>query len=180
MKVDLTFILKTGGGYMFKVNDYISYTNKGIFQIKEIITKRNRKREKESWYILYKIKNEVETSIQTPATNPSLRPIMKKDDILLLIEDMPNLKTEWNDNKKEREDHFQTMLNSGDIRQWAILSKTIYEMKQQKEAIKKSLSEKDKFFYDRAEDLLYDEISICFQIQCNSVQDFISSNIPHA
>ena len=118
---------------MFQIGDEISYTNKGIFQVKEIINKRNRKREVESWYVLHSINNDVETSITTPVTNPNLRLMMSKEDILQLIEDMPTLETVWSDDRHVREDRFEKMLNSGDIRQWATMSKTIYEMKKQKE-----------------------------------------------
>lgn len=118
---------------MFQIGDEISYTNKGIFQVKEIINKRNRKREVESWYVLHSINNDVETSITTPVTNPNLRLMMSKEDILQLIEDMPTLETVWSDDRHVREDRFEKMLNSGDIRQWATMSKTIYEMKKQKD-----------------------------------------------
>ena len=49
MKTGLHLKNKAGGGCMFQIGDEISYTNKGIFQVKEIINKRNRKREVESW-----------------------------------------------------------------------------------------------------------------------------------
>lgn len=142
MKTGLHLKNKAGGGCMFQIGDEISYTNKGIFQVKEIINKRNRKREVESWYVLHSINNDVETSITTPVTNPNLRLMMSKEDILQLIEDMPTLETVWSDDRHVREDRFEKMLNSGDIRQWATMSKTIYEMKKQKEINKKNISER--------------------------------------
>lgn len=162
---------------MFEIDDYVSYTNKGIFQIQEILKKRNRKREVECWYVLHNIKNDVETSITTPSTNPSLRLIMRKQDILQLINDMPALETVWDDDKRIREHHFEELLTSGDIRKWAQLSKTIYEMKKQKEEMRKSISDKDRFYFDQAEDLLYEEISLCFHIKQEEVSDFIFSKI---
>lgn len=162
---------------MFQVGDGIAYTNKGIFQIKEIKSKRNRKREIESWYVLYRMKNDVETSITTPVTNPNLRLIMKEEDILALIDDMPTLQTVWNDDRHIREERFQTMLNSGDIRQWAIMLKTIFEMKKQKETIKKTISERDKFFFNQSVDLMFEEISLCLHIKREEVNDFIFSKL---
>ena len=74
MKTGLHLKNKAGGGCMFQIGDEISYTNKGIFQVKEIINKRNRKREVESWYVLHSINNDVETSITTPChkSKPSI------------------------------------------------------------------------------------------------------------
>lgn len=164
---------------MFQINDYVSYTNKGIFQIQDIITKRNRKREVECWYILHNIKNDVETSITTPATNPYLRLIMQKQDILSLINEMPILKSVWDDDKRVREERFQDMLTSGNVRKWAQLSKTIYEMKKQKEEVKKSISDRDRGYFDQAEDLLFEEIALCFQIKREEVENFIFSKISH-
>ena len=178
MKTGLHLKNKAGGGCMFQIGDEISYTNKGIFQVKEIINKRNRKREVESWYVLHSINNDVETSITTPVTNPNLRLMMSKEDILQLIEDMPTLETVWSDDRHVREDRFEKMLNSGDIRQWATMSKTIYEMKKQKEINKKNISERDKFFFDRGENLLFDEISLCLHIKRDDVHDFIYSKHP--
>lgn len=163
---------------MFQINDYVSYTNKGIFRIQEIIKKQNRKREVACWYVLHNIKNDVETSITTPSTNPSLRLIMQKQDILQVIHDMPAIKTVWDDDKRIREDRFQELLTSGDVRKWAQLSKTIYEMKKQKEEIKKTISDKDRFYFDQAEDLLFEEISLCFHIKQEEVSSFIFSMLP--
>ena len=180
MRIGLHLKNKAGGGCMFQIGDEISYTNKGIFQVREIISKRNRKREIESWYVLHSMNNDVETSITTPVTNPNLRFMMSKEEILKLIEDMPTLETVWSDDRHIREDRFEKMLNSGDIRQWATMSKTIYDMKKQKERNKKTISERDKFFFDRGENLLFDEISLCLHIKRDDVHDFIFSNIAHA
>lgn len=162
---------------MFQINDNVSYTNKGIFQVKNIIEKRKGRKEKEFWYVLHNIKGDVETSITTPSTNPNLRLIMKKDDILALIDKMPSLTSCWDDDKRIREERFQSMLDSGDIWMWAQLANTIYLMKKQKEEIKKTISDKDKYFFDRAEDLLFDEISLCFHIKREKVHDFIFSKL---
>ena len=91
---------------------------------------------------------------------------------------MPTLETVWSDDRHVREDRFEKMLNSGDIRQWATMSKTIYEMKKQKEINKKNISERDKFFFDRGENLLFDEISLCLHIKRDDVHDFIYSKHP--
>ena len=167
-----------GGGAMFQVNDYVSYTNKGIFQVKEVQCKRNRKKEMEGFYVLQNMKNDVITSIKTPITNPSLRLVMSENEILKLIDQMPSIQTVWSDDKKIREDRFQKMLTSGDIWQWAQLSKTIYEMKKEKEEHKKMISDKDKFYFSMAEDLLFEEISMRFHIKRDEVNDFIFSKLP--
>ena len=51
-------------------------------------------------------------------------------------------------------------------------------MKKQKEINKKNISERDKFFFDRGENLLFDEISLCLHIKRDDVHDFIYSKHP--
>lgn len=158
---------------MYEVNDYVSYGAKGIFQIKDVLMKKGKSGQKEQWYVLYSLKDGIETSVTTPSSNEAIRKILSKEAIEKLIREIPSLETVWSENKTIRYQLFQGMLESGSIRKLAQLSKTISLVKEEKEVCGKQLAEKDKEYLHRAERLMFEEISVSIHIKQDKVLDYV-------
>lgn len=165
---------------MCEVNDYVSYGAKGIFQIKDIISKKGKAGHKVQWYVLHSMKDGIETSVTTPSVNATIRKILNKSEINKLISDMPSFESVWDENKTVRYLAFKEMLESGDIQKLAQLTKSIYLIKLDKEKAGKQLAEKDKEYLGRAERLLFEEISLCFDIKQDEVLNFVCKKIENS
>ena len=161
---------------MFQVQDYVRYGARGIFQVEEIIKKELRPRHKEICYVLNSVYG-INTKIVTPASNPMLRPVMKREEIEQMIEEMPRLESEWIDDKRTREEVYRKILAEGDGRKLAQLIKSIYTQKQDKLRDRKSISRSDAEILEQAEELLHEEISLSFQIKKEEVADYLLSRL---
>ena len=162
---------------MLKVNDYVRYGAKGVFQIKEIQKRRNKENKKVDFYVLYNNTDGVETKIVTPAKNDSIRKVMSKEDALSLIQNMEHIEIIWDNNKRTRDDLFREMLTSGNMTKIAQLLKSIHFTRLEKIKEGKDISQRDKEVYNNAENLLFEELSVCFDISKNEVLDLILSNV---
>lgn len=162
-----------GGENMFTSDTYVRYGAKGIFQVQEIIEKKGRHNTREFWYVLHSLKNGIETSVTTPVINTCIRQILDKETIQELIDEIPTLETIWSENKSLRYESFQKVIESGSARKLAQLAKTLYLIRDEKELCGKQIAERDREYLKRAEDLLFEEISMVFDIQQSEVKDLI-------
>lgn len=162
---------------MLKVNDYVRYGAKGIFKIIEIQKRKNKDNKKVNWYVLYSNSDGVDTKILTPADNPTLRKIMSKEEALEIIEQMNDMEIIWDNNKRTRDELFHDILASGDMKKMAQLMKSIYFIRYEKLQEGKDIAQKDKDVFNNAEKLLFEELSLSFNIQKNEVLDFIMSKV---
>lgn len=160
---------------MLKVNDYVRYGAKGVFQIVEIQKRRNKDNKKSNWFVLYNNCDGVDTKIVTPADNPTLRKIMSKEEALDLIRKMEDMEIIWDNNKRTRDETFHEILASSDMNKMAQLMKSIYFTRYEKLQEGKDISQRDKDVYNNAEKLLFEELSISLGIPKNEVLDFIMS-----
>ena len=117
----------------------------------------------------------IHTQIVTPASNSQLRPVMNREEIEQMIDEMPQLESAWIDDKRKREETYQAILAEGDGRKLAQMIISIYTQKQDKLKDRKSLSRADAEMLARAEDLLHEEISLSFKIKKEEVADYLLS-----
>lgn len=162
---------------MFQKDDYLRYGAKGIFQVDDIVKRRDKNNKKTSWYVLLSHSNGVRTKILTPVENDELCNILSKDEAHQLIDEVPTLETIWNDNKHQREDTFKKILSSGKTRDLVQMIKSIHLAREEKLKEKKDISERDKEFFKNAENILFEEISISCGIEKDNVMNFINSKL---
>lgn len=161
---------------MFKVNDCVRYGAKGVFKIIEIQKRKNKENKKEMWYVLHSSNDGIDTRILTPANNPSLRKVISKEEVLDLLKEMDSMEIVWDDNKRNRDEAFRTILTSGDVYKMLQLIKSIYHTKKDKNKEGKDISQKDKDVFTNAENLLFEELAFSCNIKKEEVLDFILSN----
>ena len=158
---------------MFKINDYVRYGAKGVFQIKEIQKRRDKNNKRCEWYVLYSNSDGVETKIITPANNNTLRKVLTKEEAYALLDQIDSLDLIWDVNKRTRDEMFHDILVSSDLLKLAQLIKSIHFVREEKLKEGKDISQKDKDVYKNAENLLFEELSVCFDIKKDQVLDFI-------
>lgn len=162
---------------MYQVDDMVCYASKGIFQVQEIIKKKDKDRKMQAWYKLYANHDGLETTIQTPADNSFIRSLADAQDIQALFSIMPKLENIWTDDKTIRDDRFKKLLQSGELEKWAQMAKSIHLAREHRIQIKKDISEKDKQYLEMAEELLFSEIAYALHIEKDAVLNVIKVNV---
>lgn len=111
---------------MLEINDIIIYTTYGICKIKDKITMNlNGNNE---YFVLVPL-TDAKTEITIPTANQLIMsrvlPLLKKDEILTIINEIPFIDTFWIDNDNERKKEFSDIIKKGDRRQTLKLIKSI-------------------------------------------------------
>lgn len=160
---------------MYSVQSFVRYGANGVFQIKDIISKKISRKETKQYYVMERISG-VETRITTPIDNPNLRPVLCKEDTMRLLEGMPELPILWIEDRHVRSDAFRSMLASNDMKQLAQMIKTIYLNKREKEQ-KKQLSNEDLEYLSRAEAILCEEIALSLGLEKEEVPAYLFAHV---
>lgn len=159
---------------MFKVNDYVIYNTMGVCKIIDIRKEEDINHNEIDHYFLEPA-YESNLTIKTPVNNPKMfmRNILKKEDVLSLIESFDEQETNWIEDDRKRNEKFKAALKNGKCEDWVKLVKTIYEEKREKSAVGKRLMKVDEEIMRAAEKNLYEEFAIALNITPEEVESFI-------
>ncbi|NLE26429.1 MAG: transcriptional regulator [Clostridiaceae bacterium] len=163
---------------MFKVNDHIIYNTMGVCRVVDIRKEKDINDEETDFYILRPVYGN-NLTIKTPINNDKvfMRKILKRDDVLSLIESLSDQETNWIDDNKKRNEIFKATLKKGETKGWAKLVKTIYIEKQEKSAIGKKLMKIDEDIMKTAEKNLYEEFAAALNISLEEVLPYIREHV---
>lgn len=139
---------------MFKKNQYIVYKREvcKIIEIKEKYLKNI------DYYVLSPI-NDSTLKIQVPVSNPSIKPLITKEELEKLINEIPNIEIIKVDDKlleTEYKKHMKTETHEDLIK----IIKTTYLRNKERIDNHKKIGDKDNNYFNLAEKYLYTEISI--------------------
>lgn len=163
---------------MFKVNDHIIYNTMGVCRVVDIRKEKDINDNETDFYILRPVYSN-NLTIKTPVNNDKvfMRKILKRDDVLSLIESLSDQETNWIDDNKKRNEIFKATLKKGETKGWAKLVKTIYIEKQEKSAIGKKLMKIDEDIMKTAEKNLYEEFAAALNISPEEVLPYIREHV---
>lgn len=165
---------------MFKVEDAIIYGTQGICKI-ESIEEKDLTGTKRMYYVLIPV-YQTGCKIYVPVDNEKLVSTMKKllskEEIVELINNMPNDKVKWIANDNIRKEHYKEVLKEGNRESLIALIKSVYLHKQKLlEEGKKKLHVADENAMKEAEKLLYDEFAYVLNIERGQVLPYIMEQI---
>ena len=163
---------------MFKVKDYVVYGAIGVCQVADIVKEQGAHSDEIEYYVLQSI-CENHLTIKTPVDNSNVlvRELISKDEIAALITTMPEQKTVWVKNGRERNMNFKAALKSGKCEEWVKLVRTIYMEKQEKSGASKKLAKSDEDIMQAAEKKLYGEFAIALNISPDEVLPYILEHV---
>ena len=155
---------------MYKENDYLVY-RKDVCRVKEI--KRNGRNSKD-YYVLNPI-NDTSLKIEVPTDNKMgyIRDIISREDALKLIKDIPNIDPLKNIDDKYIEKTYKDLLYNGTVKDLIKIIKTTYIRNDIRIRDNKKISDKDKTFFENAEEYLYNELSIALDMNFNDTKEYI-------
>lgn len=163
---------------MFEVGDYVVHGNNGVCRVEEIQEMVGMGTQKRTYYILVPIYSTgSKLFVPTDSNKVVMRSVMTKKEAEKLLEDWDKIETLWIENDKKREEVYKEALRSCDSRQWVRLIKTSYQRNQARIKIGKKATTSDERYLHMAEDNLFGELAIPFEMTKGEAEDFFVSRI---
>lgn len=157
---------------MFKIGETIVY-NKDICKVMEI----RKKEDNSEYYLIVPISND-SLKIEVPVTNlwHNLRPIISREEVSVLINDISSLELITTDNRSIEKD-YKLLMNSGKPEDLLRIIKTNYYKNKEKTDINKKAVIKNSNYCSLAEKYLYEEFAAVLEISYEEVKEIILKEI---
>lgn len=158
---------------MYKVNDYLVY-GKDVCKVEAI---EEKKFNNETYYLLRPVKNK-DLKISAPITDKAkkIRPLISKEEIELLITKIPLIEPITIEDKFI-ELEYKRLINSGTHEDLIRIIKTTYLRNKDRIEKNKKVAEKDKNYFELAEEYLYHELSITLEKSFEETKDYIVNQV---
>lgn len=164
-----------------KKGEYVQYALNGVCLIEDIKSiDINHSKNPKEFYVLKPIGLNTST-IYVPTENAELvskmRPLLNKNEADSLIESLRNDKTEWIDDRKERNTKFNSIIKESDPKELLKLIGCIYIKRQKLESKGKKLSSTDERQLAQAESLIENELAFILELENVSISNYIKSKL---
>lgn len=126
----------------------------------------------------YFAKETDQSKIFIPEDNKNLiRPVMKKEEVLKVIDNIPLLESVWYTDQKIRRLKFEEMYRTGDVNKICQLIKTLVNRNEELKLSKHTLSMLDKEFLDKLKEGICQEFAIALNMPFESIESFIAEKV---
>ncbi len=122
------------------------------------------------YYVLRPL-NDKTLKISVPVNSKLLRNLISLDDANKLINNMKSI--EVIEDNKQIENEYKRLLDTGDLSDLVKIIKTTYLRNKERIINKKKISEKDDNYFNKAEDYLYTELGIVFNMSKENIKEYI-------
>ena len=122
------------------------------------------------YYVLRPL-NDKTLKISVPVNSKLLRNLISLDDANKLINNMKSI--EVIEDNKQIENEYKRLLDTGDLSDLVKIIKTTYLRNKERIINKKKISEKDDNYFNKAEDYLYTELGIVFNMSKEDIKEYI-------
>ena len=167
---------------MWKLSDTVVYGSAGVCKITDI-REEMFVDEKRTYFILKPLYDE-KTTIHVPAFNERLmskiKPVLKKNEALLLIKSIPDIEPLWIESDKLRQEKYKEVLDGGDRTLLISVIKALYNRKNELSEKGKKMRSSDEYAFKDAEQLFHNECAHVFSLPREEVHQFIISKIENA
>ena len=161
---------------MFKKDDIVVNKKGQVCKVIDILPDFDVGLGKNTYYVLipYFNNGNETTKYYIPADkNDALRSALNEEEILKLIDSIPQIKTIWISNPKVRKTKFKELYNTGKPVEIFRLIKSFERKKRELEKSNKFLSFTDDNFLREIKSNIYSEISIALKIKASEVEGYI-------
>lgn len=164
---------------MWKIGDTVLYRSSGLCRIEDI-KKENFSGECEEYYVLRPL-HDKNSSVLVPLSNEELcgkiMPLLTESEIDALIDTFPSLFVEWENNDKLRAQKFRAMLETGDRQEVCAVIKAVWERRAYLAVTGKKSRASDDAIAEKAERILFDEISHVLKIPRENIVSYIEERL---
>ena len=164
---------------MFQVGDFIVYGSRGVCIVEEIGTLDIPGVPKDRMYYTLSPCYESKSKIFTPVDNQKviMRPVLKKEEALQLIDEMKEIHLLGISDEKRREEEYKSSLQTCDCKELIRVIKTIYLRGQKRKAEGKKITSQDERYFHMAEQNLSGELAIALGIDRDQVKSFVKERM---
>ena len=160
---------------MLNIGETVVFGTEGIFTIEET-TQKVIGGKKTDYYVL-RSKCKDNAIVYLPMNNQMLlekaKPLVTKEEISRLIENIPNSEDYWVDDHKQRKEKFNRILQSGDRQDIMALAGTIHNKQKAQLAAHKKLNASDERILREAERIINLEFAFVLDITPDEVKEYI-------
>ena len=160
---------------MLNIGETVVFGTEGIFTVEET-TQKVIGGQKTDYYVL-RSTNKANSVVYLPMNNQDLiekaKPLLTKEEITRLIENIPNSEDCWVDDHKQRKEKFNRILQSGDRENIIALAGTIYNKQKAQIAAHKKLNASDERILREAERIINLEFAFVLNITPDEVKEYI-------
>ena len=156
---------------MYEVGDFLVY-KKDVCDVSEIKIKYLRDMD---YYILTPIIDK-SLKIQIPTNNNAIRPLITKEQIEEIIQNIPNIEIIKTDSKSLENDYKQLM-QSGTHEDLIKIIKTTYLRNKERIDNNKKTTDKDNYYFNQAELYLYNEFSVVLNLSYDETKEYIFNKV---
>ena len=162
---------------MLNIGDTVVFGTEGIFNI-EGTTQKMICGKKTDYYVLRSTSKD-NSIVYLPMNNQMLlekaKPLVTKEEIGRLIENIPNSEDFWVDDHKQRKEKFNKILQSGDRQGIMALAGTIHNKQKAQLAVHKKLNASDERILREAERIISLEFAFVLNIAPDEVKEYIKN-----
>ncbi len=162
----------------FKIGEYVVYNGSEICKIEDTVKRCFDGINEKEYYRLIPVYSKGST-FYIPSDNydSKIRRLLTKEEIYSLIEEMPDVETEWCEDKNQRKNQFISVLKSDDYHKLISMMRTLYVQRKEQLAKGKKLLASDERVMQEAEKLMHHEFSFVLGIDENEIESFIENKI---
>lgn len=164
---------------LINLNDTVLYGAMGVCRV-ESIEKMKFGKERKKYYILKSV-NQPESTFYVPVDSDELKSkiqrILSVDEIFEVIKSVTLSEDIWIDDDNERRLKFGEIIGNGDRKELMLLVRSLYNHKQNQEAIGKKFHAADERCLKDAQRLLHDEFAFVLNLSPEEIAPFIESQI---
>ena len=152
--------------------------NNGVCRVENIQTMDSVGKETRTYYTLVPIYTTgSKLFVPTDSKKVVTRSVMTKKEAEKLLKEWDEIETLWVENDKKREEVYKEALRSCDSRQWVRLIKTSYQRNQARMKIGKKATKSDERYLHMAEDNLFGELAIPFQMTKGEAESYFVARL---
>lgn len=160
---------------MFEKGCYVVYGTTGVCRIEEITALDMKGAAEDRMYYVLRPCFQNGSTIFTPVDNEKtkMRRVMTKKEADALVKKIPEIEELWEKNDKEREKQYKEAIRSCDPGEWVRIIKTSYQRGRQRMAQGKRATTVDERYFHAAEEHLYAELAVAFDMPKEEVKAYI-------
>lgn len=163
---------------MFNNGEFVVYGSGEICRIEEVVERCFDGVHKNKYYKI--VPREYRNSayyVPVESAEKEIRRTLTKEDILEIIDSIPQAESVWYSDKNERKSYFESVLRSDDFTSLVGMIKSIYEERKKRSGDGKKLIAADERAFSTAEHIIHGEIAFVLGIPESEVVSFIRERI---
>ncbi len=166
---------------MYQVNEVVLHCRTGVSKITGIVKAKFPGSEEKNYYALVPVNEKSGITIYVPVDDPTkIRNLVTPEEIDELIQRIPDEKTIWIEDDKERRVVYSKLLTDYNREDMVRLIKTIYLKRQELKTRKRRINYYEANVMDEAEKMLYGEFGYVLGIAPSQVPDYINRQLEKA